>query len=236
MSCWRGGRSLESGWRNVLPWLLISLFVLMITGKVTPSMFKRKMRNTSPQDIDNTHVISLIERKMPKDDSSVCAGHIYVQKLEPSVTNLLRWMDKEMTARFRSGAVVQKIGSHRASVNVLKPLETYTTLKMSTETKVLAIATCVRRLIMSTSVPGSRRWRLMNGGKLWIEEQKAYFSCLKKGKGHTTANCFRMKECFENNGDGILCKKPHHKRFHPKTPVLYKFLLCKRKANHYFRY
>ena len=113
----------------------------MITGKATPSVFKRKMRNTHPQDIDNTHVISLIERKMPKDDSSVWAGHIYVQKLEASMTNLLRWMDKEMTARLRSGAAVQKIGSLRSSVSVLERVETYTTLKMSTETKVLAIAT-----------------------------------------------------------------------------------------------
>ena len=78
---------------------------------------------------------------MPKDDSSVWAGHIYVQKLEASMTNLLRWMDKEMTARLRSGAAVQKIGSLRSSVSVLERVETYTTLKMSTETKVLAIAT-----------------------------------------------------------------------------------------------
>ena len=134
---------------------------------------------------------------MPKDDLKVWSRHIYVQKLEPSMTNLLRWMDKEMTARLRSGAAVQKIGSLRSSVSVLERVETYTTLKMSTETKVLAIATWVRRLIMSTSVPGSRLWRPMNGGKLWIEEQKACFSCLKKGKGHTTAKCFRMKECFE---------------------------------------
>ena len=72
-----------------------------------------------PQDIDNTHVISLIERKMPKEDLRVWARHIYVQKLEPSMTNLLRWMDKEMTARFRSGAVIRKTGSLRSSLNAL---------------------------------------------------------------------------------------------------------------------
>lgn len=43
-----------------------------------------------PHDIDNTHVISLIERKMPKDDLRVWARHIYDQKLEPSMTNVLR--------------------------------------------------------------------------------------------------------------------------------------------------
>ena len=73
------------------------------------------------------------------------------------MTNLLRWMDYEMTARLRSGAAVQKIGSLVPLSTSLVPVETYTTLKMSTETKVLAIATCVRRVIMSTSAPGSKR-------------------------------------------------------------------------------
>ena len=50
-----------------------------------------------------------------------------------------------------------------------------------------------------------------------MKEQKACFSCLKKGKGHTTAICFRMKECSENNGDGTLCTKPHHKCIHPEN-------------------
>lgn len=72
-----------------------------------------------PHDIDNTHVISLIARKMPKDDLRVWARHIYDQKLEPSMTNVLRWMDKEMTARLRSGAAVRKTGNLRSSVNAL---------------------------------------------------------------------------------------------------------------------
>ena len=72
-----------------------------------------------PQDIDNTLVISLIGQKMPKDDFRVWARNIYVQKLERSMTNLLRWMDEEMTARLRSGAAVRKTGNLRSSVNAL---------------------------------------------------------------------------------------------------------------------
>ena len=44
-----------------------------------------------------------------------------------------------------------------------------------------------------------------------VKEQKACFSCLKRGKGHTTANSLRKEECSERNGDGRTCKKPHHK-------------------------
>ena len=72
-----------------------------------------------PQDIDNTLVISLIGQKMPMDDFRVWARNIYVQKLERSMTNLLRWMDEEMTARLRSGAAVRKTGNLRSSVDAL---------------------------------------------------------------------------------------------------------------------
>ena len=73
-----------------------------------------------PQDIDNTHVKSLIERKMTKDDLKVGARHIYLQKLEPSMSNLLKWMEKEMTAQLRSGAAIRKTGSlTSSSINVL---------------------------------------------------------------------------------------------------------------------
>ncbi|CAB3985756.1 Hypothetical predicted protein, partial [Paramuricea clavata] len=60
------------------------------------------------QDIDNTHVISLIERKMTKDDLRVWSRHINSRKFEPSMENLLEWMEEEMTARIRSGATIRK--------------------------------------------------------------------------------------------------------------------------------
>ena len=57
---------------------------------------------------------------MTKHDLKVWARHIYLQKLEPSMSNILKWMDKEMTARLRSGATIRKTGSHtRSSVNVV---------------------------------------------------------------------------------------------------------------------
>jgi len=73
-----------------------------------------------PQDIDNTHVIPLIERKMTQDDLKVWARHINIQKLEPSMSNLLLWMEDEMTAQLRSGAVIRKTGaSSRLSVHMV---------------------------------------------------------------------------------------------------------------------
>lgn len=72
-----------------------------------------------PQDIDNTLIISLIEHKMT-NDVKIWARHIHSQKLEPTMKNLPKWMDEEMTARLRSGATIRKTGSTtHPSLNLL---------------------------------------------------------------------------------------------------------------------
>ena len=64
-----------------------------------------------PQDINNSHVISLIERKMTKNDIKVWARHQHDQKVGPSMESLLKWMEDEMSARLRSGATIRKVRS-----------------------------------------------------------------------------------------------------------------------------
>ena len=34
--------------------------------------------------------------------------HIYVQEIEPSLSNLLKWMEEEMTVQLRSGVTMRK--------------------------------------------------------------------------------------------------------------------------------
>ena len=70
-----------------------------------------------PQDMDNTQVISIIERTMTKDDLRVWERHVNLHKLEPSMSNLLSWMEEEMSARLHTGAPIRKGGS---SFRVLK--------------------------------------------------------------------------------------------------------------------
>ena len=45
---------------------------------------------------------------MTKDDLRVWARHLNSRKVEPSMENLLKWMEEEMTARIRSGATIRK--------------------------------------------------------------------------------------------------------------------------------
>ena len=59
-------------------------------------------------------MISLIERKMSEDHLRVWARYLNSEKCEPSMDNLLSWMEAEMTARMRSGAQIRKnVGSNR---------------------------------------------------------------------------------------------------------------------------
>ena len=52
---------------------------------------------------------------MTKDDLKVWARRIYLQKLEPSMSNLLQWMEEELTARLGSGAAIRNNGPSRTS-------------------------------------------------------------------------------------------------------------------------
>ena len=50
------------------------------------------------------------------DDLRVWACHLNNKKLEPSMKNLLDWMEEEIAARIRSGAAIRKGTSPRSKV------------------------------------------------------------------------------------------------------------------------
>ena len=112
----------------------------------------------------------------------------------------------------------------------LVQVETITTTKMPTETKVLTTAVCkvihfVDQCPRFQTITPNERWEV-------VKEQKACFSCLKKGKGHTTANCLPRRDCSEKNRDGTTGKRPHHKLLHTEnsSPVQVSSLQDKGKA------
>ena len=122
--------------------------------------------------------------------------------------------NKEMTARLLSGATIRKTGSHtRSSVNVLG-ISVDTTSSHDVNKAKNQCYVCKA----NHYVDECPRFQAMTRNELWVvvKEQKACFSCLKRGKGHTTANCLRKKECSERNDDGTICKRPHHKLLHAR--------------------
>ena len=67
-----------------------------------------------PRDIDNTHVISLIERKLIREDQRVWARSLNQQKKDPSMSALLEWLEDEMCARLHSSAAIHNSNTHAA--------------------------------------------------------------------------------------------------------------------------
>ena len=58
-------------------------------------------------------------------------------------------------------------------------------------------------------------------GELWkvVKEQRACFSCLKRGKSYASYNCSRRKACGKSRRDGTICKRPHHELLHETESV-----------------
>ena len=61
--------------------------------------------------LQNTIVLFCPLLPSQPDDLKVWSRHIYVQEKEPSLANLLAWMEEEMTVRLRSGATIRKSSS-----------------------------------------------------------------------------------------------------------------------------
>ena len=166
-----------------------------------------------PQDMDNTHVMSLIERKMSEDDLRVWARHLNSEKCEPSMENLLSWMELEMTARMRSGAQIRRnVRSNRVNAFGSKTRNTSDGKHGEDRFKWKQCYVCQGQHY----VDECQRFRDMNPSERWkvVKDQRACFSCLKKGKGHTVANCSRRKPCGEKQQSDNICSKPHHKLLH----------------------
>lgn len=166
-----------------------------------------------PQDIDNTHIISLIERKLPQEDQRVWSRCLNHQKKEPSMSLLLEWLEEEMSARMRSGAGIRKPSAVKHSVhavyerpnrNAVKPPHNPT--KEKPQCYVCQsqhyIDECPRFKEMSVK----ERWKV-------VKDKHACFCCLKYSKDHSAANCKKKRECGEATQDNT-CKKFHHKLLH----------------------
>ena len=176
--------------------------------------------------MDNTHIISLIERKMTPDDLKVWSRHIYVQEIEPSLSNLLKCMEEEMTVRLRSGATIRKGSSYpRHSVHAVGSgygnkysgscKENIGNMPTAPDHSKTHCYVCKE----ARYIDQCPRFKAMTPKERWeiVKDQKACFGCLNRSKGHTVLNCLRRKECQEKNSDGSLFKKYHLKLLHDNT-------------------
>ena len=164
-----------------------------------------------PEDMDNSQMLALIERKLNHDDRKVWFRYLETTKKEVSLSILLDWMNTEMRCRIRATAPVRcSSSSHsskpKASIHHMKSQQQteYTFHKCwLCESSTHWIDQCQKLISMTQP----ERLALM-------KEQHACFSCLKRaGRDHRMTNCKRKRQCSEMNG-GTQCRYYHHPLLH----------------------
>ena len=72
-----------------------------------------------PHDMDNNHILSLIEQKMCIDDRKIWAREVEKEKSLASLQGLMSWMETEMKSRMRATAPLRSTGSDTRHINQL---------------------------------------------------------------------------------------------------------------------
>ena len=159
-----------------------------------------------PYDMDNNHMLSLIEQKMCVEDRKIWSRELEKEKGLASLEGLMSWMETEMKSRMRATAPLRNAGSSVRSVNQLsggKPPRCWL-CKTSTHW----VDQCEKFKSMSPEE------RLKT-----VREKHACFSCLKRaGRKHRASNCNRRKQCTQKI-NGEQCKYYHHVLLHPASPT-----------------
>ncbi len=156
-----------------------------------------------PFDMDNNHMIAMIEQKLHVNDRKIWARHLESSKKEATLENLIAWMTTEMKTRMRATAPLRStqgrhpVGSFNAEVSGSYPK--CWVCKNSNH----FVDQCKKFASMSPSE------RLQA-----VKENHACYSCLKRaGRDHRASNCSRRRQCQEKE-NGNQCKYYHHHLLH----------------------
>ena len=159
-----------------------------------------------PQDMDNNHMLSLIEQKMYVDDRKMWARELERNEKLASLQGLIAWMETEMKSRMCATAPLRNPSQGSRYVNELsggKPPKSWIC-----DNSTRWVDQCEKFKSMSPEE------RLKT-----VRENHACFSCLKKaGRDHRASNCSRRKQCTQKIS-GVQYKYYHHVLLHPSNPA-----------------
>ena len=157
------------------------------------------------EDINNSNMLAMIERKMSADDRKVW----FRQQEERGVVtlrDLLDWMNKEMKARMRATAPLRNESRHSTVGHLTQETEK----RPDTDHRCWICKTndhWVDQCKKLTSKPAHERLKMM-------KENNACYCCLKKaGRGHRMSTCKRRRQCTERN-NSERCRYFHHPLLH----------------------
>ncbi|XP_063959833.1 uncharacterized protein LOC129259266 [Lytechinus pictus] len=158
-------------------------------------------------DMDNNHMLSLIERKLSSDDRKLWLRFIDRERTDASLHALLYWMELELKTRIRASAPLRD--SRSSTIGHISQDDGSNERKPDfkcwlCETSDHWIDQC-KKVLSKTQ---EERYQLM-------KDNRACFSCLKRaGKDHNMKTCRRRKRCNEVINTGEQCSSYHHPLLH----------------------
>ena len=165
-----------------------------------------------PNDMNNSHMLSVIEKKMCADDRKVWSRDLEKKGESATLHGLMTWMTVEMKSRMRASAPLRTGGKqsifHFQEGDGKSSSHRCWFCKTSSH--------WVDQCPAFSSLNYDQRLQR-------AKENHACFSCLKRaGRNHRMTNCSRRKQCTEKE-NGVQCAHFHHPLLHrnvnPKAAV-----------------
>ena len=158
-----------------------------------------------PHDMDNNHMLAIIEQRMCIDDRKVWSRHLERDCQKATLKNLLAWMTTEMKSRMRATAPLRNTSQQsRSTVGHISSNRPSNSHKCwICENSSHWVDQCSR----FTSMRPNDRLKA-------VKENHACFCCLKRaGRDHRASTCSRRRQCSERM-NGNQCKYFHHPLLH----------------------
>ncbi|XP_068742503.1 uncharacterized protein [Montipora capricornis] len=162
-----------------------------------------------PHDMDNNHMLALIEQRMCTDDRKVWARHLEISGKEATLAQLTAWMNTDMKSRMRATAPLRSTG----------PLARHPVGHIGSDFNAPKAGLPHKCWICKNSSHWTDQCQkfaslsLENRTKA-VKENHACFSCLKRaGRDHRSINCSRRRQCPKKS-NGSQCPYYHHPLLH----------------------
>ena len=164
-------------------------------------------------DMDNNHILSIIEQKMCPGDRKVWSRELEREKKAATLQGLMDWMTGEMKSRMRATAPLRTGSSNPRLVNHVRGQDDGKSNATWHKCWVCQNSShwpdqCLKFAALSVDE------RLKT-----VKENHACFSCLKKaGREHRMDNCTHRRRCTKQE-NGTQCEQFHHSLLHKSNAI-----------------
>ena len=162
-----------------------------------------------PSDMDNSHMLSIIEKKMCCDDRKVWSRELERTNQPATLLGLVSWMTAKMKSRMRATAPL-RTGSNTHTIH-------HVVAGNKSENKTIGYKCWICKTQTHSTDECQTFLALNHDDCLKIaKENHACFSCLKRaGRDQKLSTCSRRRLCTESE-NGIQCRQYHHPLLHKK--------------------